>query len=186
MISKSLGIAMLYFWFLFLLDAIVENPGVDSGVVHLLLILLYIENAGIFKRKGRFADFCNVVLWFGRSRTGSYMLFVIGQLCDKMNMSHREAVSMKLRNLPMWRKLYSQSKGAIFCMAATKISKNNRQRDPYLDRRSGEDRREAYNADYFEDGGEERRKGKERRKGGERRNRCVKVSKWTSVCPDEK
>ena len=71
-------------------------------------------------------------------------------------------------------------------MADRESLKDKRQRDPYMDRRSGEDRREAYDADYFEDGGQERRKGKDRRKGAERRNRCVKVSKWTSVCPDEK
>jgi hypothetical protein len=41
--------------------------------------------------------------------------------------------------------------------------KNNRVTDPYLDRRSGDDRREAYDSDYFLNGGVERRTGKDRR-----------------------
>jgi len=57
--------------------------------------------------------------------------------------------------------------------------------DPYLDRRSGEDRRECYDSDYFADGGTERRSGKERRRQGERRDRCFRVSDWSSICPDE-
>jgi hypothetical protein len=57
--------------------------------------------------------------------------------------------------------------------------------DPYLDRRSGEDRREIYNADYFENGGVERRSGKDRRQESERRKGYVRVSKWSSVCPDD-
>jgi hypothetical protein len=36
--------------------------------------------------------------------------------------------------------------------------KKIRKTDPFLDRRSGEDRREAYDLDYFRDGGAERRK----------------------------
>ena len=43
------------------------------------------------------------------------------------------------------------------------ILKDSRISDPYIDRRSGEDRRQVYNADYFQDGGLERRSGKERR-----------------------
>ena len=57
-----------------------------------------------------------------------------------------------------------------------------RKADPYLDRRSGEDRRDAYWIDYFLMGGTERRKGKERRGMSERRADCVRVSKWSSVC----
>jgi hypothetical protein len=57
-----------------------------------------------------------------------------------------------------------------------------RRKDPYLDRRSGEDRRQAYDIDYFEEGGTERRKGKDRRLPIERRKGCVKVSRWSSVC----
>ena len=59
-----------------------------------------------------------------------------------------------------------------------------RRSDPYMDRRSGDDRRDVYDADYFEDGGGERRKKKDRRKGNDRRDNCVKNGKWTSVCPD--
>jgi hypothetical protein len=43
------------------------------------------------------------------------------------------------------------------------ILKDDRRSDPFLDRRSGEDRREAYDLDYFEDGGVDRRYTKERR-----------------------
>jgi hypothetical protein len=60
--------------------------------------------------------------------------------------------------------------------------KENRKKDPYLDRRSGEDRREAYDIDYFADGGAERRQDNDRRQPKERRKDCVKVSKWSSVC----
>ena len=47
--------------------------------------------------------------------------------------------------------------------------KDKRVRDPYVDRRSGEDRRQIYDSDYFQNGGTERRHGKERRQHGERR-----------------
>jgi hypothetical protein len=60
--------------------------------------------------------------------------------------------------------------------------KDSRRRDPYLDRRSGEDRRQVYDADYFQNGGVERRSGKERRQQDERRKDCTRVSKWSSVC----
>jgi hypothetical protein len=60
--------------------------------------------------------------------------------------------------------------------------REKRKNDPYLDRRSGEDRREVYDIDYFADGGAEKRKRDERRKPKERRKDCVKVSKWSSVC----
>ena len=61
--------------------------------------------------------------------------------------------------------------------------KEKRKKDPYLDRRSGEDRRQAYDIGYFAEGGIERRAEKERRKPKERRKGCVKVSTWSSVCP---
>ena len=64
--------------------------------------------------------------------------------------------------------------------------KDRRKRDPYLDRRSGEDRRKVYDADYWDSGGIERRKLKDRRQQKERRGGCVKVSKWSSVCPNDK
>jgi hypothetical protein len=61
--------------------------------------------------------------------------------------------------------------------------KEKRKQDPYLDRRSGEDRRKVYDLDHFSDGGIERRDQKERRDAGERRKDCIKVSNWSSVCP---
>jgi hypothetical protein len=66
------------------------------------------------------------------------------------------------------------------------ILKDDRVGDPYVDRRSGDDRREAYDVDYFENDGSERRKVKDRRKQDERRDDCVRVSKWSSVCPDDR
>ena len=57
--------------------------------------------------------------------------------------------------------------------------------DPYIDRRSGDDRREIYDSDYFDGGGLERRSGQDRRQQGERRDSCLRVSQWSSVCPDD-
>jgi len=62
--------------------------------------------------------------------------------------------------------------------------KDSRISDPYMDRRSGEERRQAYDSDYFENQGPERRKNEDRRLQPERRDRCVRVSRWSSVCPD--
>jgi hypothetical protein len=62
------------------------------------------------------------------------------------------------------------------------ILKDSRISDPYIDRRSGEDRRQVYNADYFQDGGLERRSGKERRQQKERRKNFIRVSEWSSIC----
>ena len=62
---------------------------------------------------------------------------------------------------------------------------NDRTGDPYVDRRSGDDRRVVYDSDYFENEGAERRHAKDRRKQNERRDGCTRVSKWSSVCPDE-
>ena len=50
-----------------------------------------------------------------------------------------------------------------------------------FDRRSGEDKRNRYNLDYFIDGGQERRNGNERRQTGERRRGWMRVYKWCSV-----
>jgi hypothetical protein len=68
-------------------------------------------------------------------------------------------------------------------MSADPPSKEKRKKDPFVDRRSGEDRREIYDLDYFEQGGPERRKKSERRKAHERRSQCREVGDWTSVCP---
>ena len=65
------------------------------------------------------------------------------------------------------------------------LMKNKRKKDPYVDRRSGEDRRTKYDLDYFQEDGTERRNSKERRRKGERRDHCVPVSDWSSVCPED-
>ena len=62
--------------------------------------------------------------------------------------------------------------------------RERRSSDPYLDRRSGEERRKAYHLDYFSHGGTERRAEGDRRSSKERRKDCVKVSRWSSVCPN--
>ncbi len=65
-------------------------------------------------------------------------------------------------------------------------SPDERLADPYLDRRCGDDRRVVYDSDYFAGGGLERRTGQDRRQRDERRDSCVRVSQWSSVCPDDK
>jgi hypothetical protein len=65
------------------------------------------------------------------------------------------------------------------------IFKDRRVGDPYVDRRSAEDRRQVYDTDYWESGGIERRSAKDQRQQKERRNSWVKVSKWSSVCPED-
>ena len=67
-------------------------------------------------------------------------------------------------------------------MKEEKNLKEARISDPYVDRRSGGDRRQVYDADYFQNGGLERRSGKERRKHDERRKDCTRVSEWSSIC----
>ena len=57
--------------------------------------------------------------------------------------------------------------------------------DPYVDRRSGDDRRSVYDSDYFNGSGLERRSGRDRRQQDERRDSCLRVSQWSSVCPDD-
>lgn len=58
-------------------------------------------------------------------------------------------------------------------------------RNKLVDRRSGEDRRQSYSLDYFENGGVERRISGERRQKGERRAGCIRVSEWSSVCVED-
>ncbi len=62
--------------------------------------------------------------------------------------------------------------------------KEKRRCDPYLDRRSGDDRRMFYAIAYFLDGGRERRGEQERRSLFERRADCVRVTRWSSVCAE--
>ena len=71
-------------------------------------------------------------------------------------------------------------------MEEDKNLKDARISDPYVDRRSGEDRRQVYDADYFQNGGLERRSGKERRQHDERRKDCTRVSEWSSICSVDK
>ncbi|MFO7716859.1 MAG: hypothetical protein R6V78_20675 [Desulfosarcina sp.] len=70
-------------------------------------------------------------------------------------------------------------------MQKRKPPKDKRKSDPYLDRRSGQDRRQTYDIDYFADGGPERRQDKDRRENRERRAGCVQVTQWSSVCVDD-
>ena len=70
-------------------------------------------------------------------------------------------------------------------MEEDKISKDARKSDPYVDRRSGEDRRLVYDADYFQNGGLERRSGNEQRNHYERRKDFTRVSEWSSICADD-
>ena len=61
---------------------------------------------------------------------------------------------------------------------------NLRVSDPYLDRRSSEDRRQHYSLAYFNRGGRERRiEDTERRKRSERRKGYVRISNWSSIFP---
>ncbi|MFW2366675.1 MAG: hypothetical protein ACN4GW_09670 [Desulforhopalus sp.] len=66
--------------------------------------------------------------------------------------------------------------------ASTEDSKQ-RNNDTYLDRRTGDDRREKHSLNYFEDGGRERRTHTERRGDRERRLGYTRISPWTSVGP---
>jgi hypothetical protein len=59
--------------------------------------------------------------------------------------------------------------------------KDKRKADPYVDRRSGEDRRQVYDSEYWEMIGIERRKLNDRRQRKERRANFVNVSQWSSV-----
>ena len=71
-------------------------------------------------------------------------------------------------------------------MEENPISKDRRVGDPYVDRRSGENRRQVYDFDYWDSRGLERRSSKDRRQQKERRTGCVKISKWSSVCINNK
>jgi predicted Zn finger-like uncharacterized protein len=64
--------------------------------------------------------------------------------------------------------------------------KKRRIRDPLLDRRSGDDRREAYELGYFAQSSIEKRKSIERRQKDERRDQYVRISQWSSVCANPK
>ena len=72
-----------------------------------------------------------------------------------------------------------------FNMEKKPIFRDRRLADPYIDRRSGEDRRKVYDSDYWDRRGIEKRKLKDRRQQKERRASCVNVSEWSSVCPND-
>ena len=63
-----------------------------------------------------------------------------------------------------------------------KRSHCSRIKDPYLDRRQGDDRRQLYSLYYFQQGGPDRRRLAERRLNLERRKGYARVSTWASVC----
>lgn len=63
-------------------------------------------------------------------------------------------------------------------------SREMRRRDPFMDRRSGENRRTVYSLDFFQKGKIDRRERRERRTKNERRADCVRISEWSSVCPN--
>ena len=71
-------------------------------------------------------------------------------------------------------------------MSQSKPLKDRRIGDPFLDRRCGDDRREAYELGYFAQGGIERRKSMERRQHDERRDQYIRTSQWSSVCANPK
>jgi hypothetical protein len=66
-------------------------------------------------------------------------------------------------------------------MTESRPLKDRRIVDPFLDRRSGDDRRKVYDLDFFEQGGIERRSMIEIRNKGDRRIQWVNVSEWSSV-----
>ena len=68
-------------------------------------------------------------------------------------------------------------------MSVKIVEKDGRGSDPYIDRRSGDDRRQVYDSDYFETNGKERRTWRERRQQDERRSVYFRITKWSSVCP---
>ena len=71
-------------------------------------------------------------------------------------------------------------------MEENPIFKDKRVGDPYVDRRSGENRRQVYDFYYWDCRGIERRSSNDRRQRKERRTGCVNVSKWSSVCKEDK
>ena len=69
-------------------------------------------------------------------------------------------------------------------MAIKVTQTDQRREDPYLDQRSGEDRRQVHLLSYFSKGGIENRSARERRGSAERREGCIRVTRWSSVCID--
>ena len=71
-------------------------------------------------------------------------------------------------------------------MSESQSLKDGRIADPFLDRRSGDDRRRGFDLGNFAQGGIERRKGVECRQKDERRDQYVQISQWSSVCANPK
>ena len=71
-------------------------------------------------------------------------------------------------------------------MSGRKTLQDRRIADPFLDRRSGDDRREGYESGYFAKGGLRKRNGMERRKKDERRDQYFRIDKWSSICATPK
>jgi hypothetical protein len=71
-------------------------------------------------------------------------------------------------------------------MSESRLLRERRIGDPYRDRRSGDDRREVYDLEFFDKGGMERRSGVEIRQKQGRRVQCVNVSEWSCICPPRK
>jgi hypothetical protein len=71
-------------------------------------------------------------------------------------------------------------------MSESQPLKDKRIGDPFLDRRSGDDRRRGFDLGYFAQGGIERRKGIECRHKDERRDQYFRIDKWSSVCANPK
>jgi hypothetical protein len=67
-------------------------------------------------------------------------------------------------------------------------NKKSKSKRSYFDRRSGQDRRKAYNIDYFLEGGVERRthpNGERRNHEKDRRKDWIKISRWSSLNVEE-
>lgn len=67
-------------------------------------------------------------------------------------------------------------------------NKKPQKKRAFFDRRSGHDRRNAYNIDYFLEGGLERRtnsKGERRNGEKDRRKDWIKISPWSSLKIEE-
>jgi len=63
-------------------------------------------------------------------------------------------------------------------------NKKSKKKRAFFDRRSGQDRRKAYNIDYFLEGGVERRThatGERRDQENDRRKEWIKISPWSSL-----
>ncbi len=71
-------------------------------------------------------------------------------------------------------------------MSGEQKQRHRRTGDPYLDRRTGEDRRLIHRIGYFAEGGIESRTAAERRTPHERRQDCIRVTRWSSVCAEQK